>query len=581
MASSPPLMTRMSSAIRDTEEYAAAFDLEVWKAQQQLQFQAQLRQAKEQLERRLRREAQESGRRKMAELEKLRQELETMGQRLQMAGETLEKRTAQLDAREAAFNTKRVKVAEQHEAYVARAEDQARRTREEAQLAQSSLHARLQEKDRTILQLQERVSASQQEYDLLRRRAARYLSEQTDTDGQRLREQECALSLAQTQLAETQRQLREKSADMARLSESKATLEQQLHDAKQQLAAVSRKYHRVREESQAREWERLRREQDLLTSAKRTHEFQARRQQQQQLLPGSFSARGVLDSAAGCATAGSTAFHGAARDDIYEMLAGLKEEVAAGLAAVSRGTPRQSTLPYTIVERPAGSASSITHGMQGERRDHPPTRVPVAAEANTGEWTVDGSSLGGAVLEASSLSGIARVPPTQSPPRPPPAPVVDRPASVVVDMGDTSLNSTYPAADLRSWTTSMIAGEEDLCAPLPPARAGTLPPLAPAQRGLEEEPPDTAAAASPARISPTPEEFVLACAAPVSHTSSAAKAAEARRDMRTFVHQLKLNREKLLETGVYREQDQVVAEMGEKIRLYEQYLAHQPVEDEA
>ncbi|KAG5499948.1 hypothetical protein GH5_04088 [Leishmania sp. Ghana 2012 LV757] len=575
MASSSP-QVRIDSAIRATDEYAAAFDLEVWKAQQQVRYQAQLRQAKERLERRLHKEARELEKKKMAELERLRQELEAMGHRLQVAGETLEKRTAQLDAREAAFNAKRVKVAEQHEAYVTRAEEQARRTREDAQLVQSSLQARLQEKDRIILQLQERVSSAQQEYDLLRRRAARYLSEQTDTDGQRLREQECALSLAQTQLAETQRQLREKSADATRLAESKALLEQQLCELKRQLESVTRKYYRLREECQTREWERLRKEQESLSIAKGRQALQAHRLQQQQLSTAPFVPSSFINGVA-CTAVRSAASDTAERDEFYAMLTGLKQEVAAGLAVINR-TSRPGSLPFTVVERPSGTLQPTAYDTSRHSHASPQEcmrTTSITAEARAGDHTTGFPSRQDTTLEGSSVSGVSRISQTKSPPHVQQglrAGESGAQENVVVDMGDTSVDSAYPSVELQSWTASMLGDEEGGVAPLPSVRAGTLPPLAPGQRGLEEA---SAGAVSPPRISPTPEEFVLARDAPLNNTSSAAKSAEARRDMQSFVHQLKMNREKLLETGVYSEDDQVVKEMGEKIRMYEQYLGQQ------
>ncbi|KAG5474448.1 hypothetical protein LSCM1_03232 [Leishmania martiniquensis] len=576
-SSSPPV--KMDSSIRATSEYAAAFDLEVWKAQQQLRYQAQLRQAKERLERRLKKEVRESETKRMAELERLRQELEAMGHRLQVAGETLEKRTAQLDAREAAFNVRRVKVAEKHEAYVTRAEEQARRTREDAQLVQSSLQARLQEKDRIILQLQERVSSVQQEYDLLRRRAARYLSEQVDTDGQRLREQECALSLAQTQLAETQRQLREKSADAALLAESKSTLEHDVRELKRQLASVTRKYHRLCEECQTREWERLRKEKESLKVAKGRQAVQAHRlQQPQQLLTASVGPNSVSDTLA-CATARGMTSDIADGDDFYAMLTELKHEVAAGLAMINRNS-RSSSLPFTIVERAAESPQPAAPGTSRHSHAAPQEWMRatcITAQARAGDHTTGASSRQDTTVEASSVSEVSRISQAKPPPHAQQRLRVGESAaevSVVMDMGDTSVDSAYPPIELQSWTASVVGGEEDDVAPLPSVRAGTLPPLAPGLRGLEEASPD-AASAPATHVSPTPEEFVLARDAPLHDTCSAAKSAEARRDMESFVHQLKMNREKLLETGVYSESDQVVKEMGEKIRLYEQYLTQQ------
>ncbi|KAG5500532.1 hypothetical protein JKF63_03626 [Porcisia hertigi] len=572
MASSTP-QVNMDSAIRATDEYAAAFDLEVWKAQQQLRYQAQLRQAKEQLVRRLQRESRETEKKKLAELEQLRQELEAMGRRLQVAGEMLEKRTAQLDAREAALNVKRVKLAEQHEAYVARAEEQARRTREEAQLSQSSLQARLQEKDRIISQLQERVSSVQQEYDLLRRRAARYLAEHTDTDGKRLREQECAISLAHTQLEQTQRQLREKNEDLARLAESKASLERQLQGVERQLSIVTRKYHRLHEESQAREWERLRKEQASLKIANQRHVLEAHRLRHQQLLAGSCLSSGFLKGAA-CSTAVSATGDIAEQDDFYKMLTGLKQEVAAGLAAINQKS-RPGCLPFTIVEKPAAAPPSALKdtGCHSPVLAQARTSPTCAVGACAGDSTIGAHSIQDTTQETSSVSRISHISQKNSPPHSQQMLQMSdsqTEANVVVDMGDTSIDSAYPPVDLQSWATSIVYSERDGASSLPFVRAATLPPLARAQRGLEEERPDSS---FPTQVSPTPEEFALARGAQLDETFSAAKSAESRRDMQTFVHQLKMNREKLLETGVYSEDDQVVREMGEKICMYEQYLA--------
>ncbi|KPI87881.1 hypothetical protein ABL78_3038 [Leptomonas seymouri] len=616
----PSASASVGGAIRDTEEYAAAFDLEVWKAQQQLLYQAQLRQAKENLERRLHRQMRELEQKKLTELEALRQELETMGRRLQLAEETLEKRSAQLDARENVFNAKRVKVAEQHEAYVAKAEERERRTREEAQLTQSNLQARLQEKDQLIARLQERLSAAQNEYELLRRRAARYLTEQTDTDGQRLREHECALALAHAQMAEVQRMLRDRTADAERLAEEKAHLQSQLRETAGQLSAMTRKYCRLQEESQSREWARLRKEQDALDAAKRAQAV--------------YTVRGHVDPDAMCTLRSATTptslstpacnayglsgvgtvgvARGKGGDEFYGMLSALKQEVTAGLALVAKNSSSSLTqpLPFKIVEKlpngvAAANSSTVSARQLSQRKNggssHMTATNTVSVAAVDAAVNLEQQSVGDtdaldstrcaesevAKDETSSVSAAfsaihAAQPSSISPPPPRANTRHTRGAEdgdVVVDMGDTSIESYYPHVQLQSWTNSLMMDGEDAhaVAPLPPARAGTLPPLAPELRGLytdEDRAEDAvkgAAHASRSHVTPTPEDFVLAREAPMAGASSKSQAA--RRDMANFVQQLKMNREKLLETGVYSEQDHVVQEMGEKIQMYEEYLA--------
>lgn len=591
-----PSMHAVDGALRETEEYAAAFDLEVWKAQQQLRYQAQLREAKESLERRLRAQMRETEGKRLAELEALRHDLEMMGRRLQAAEEAVAKRTAQLDAREAAFNARRVKVAEQHESYVSRAEERERRTREEAQLTQSSLQARLQEKDRMIVQLQERLTVAQNEYDLLRRRAARYLTEHTDTGGQKLRDQECALALAHTQLAEAQRHLREKSAEAQRLAEDKANLQSQVREATRQLTIATRKYSQLSEASQTREWEHLRKEQEALEAAKRSRTLEVRREQVYRSVPEAAASAHHASPTARAAAWSAGGGSAESGDGLYDMIAALKREVGASLnaAAATRrshsggGGGSARPLPFRIVERLPGAAPAPSAGpVRGGGVEPHSTTTSRGADASARTQSVESAM---AETETSSvsaaLSAIQRVQPSPSA-ESSPLPVGGRAAAardaaagdgdVVVDMGDTSMESYYPRAELQSWPHSLLTERDEdphAVAPLPSARAGTLPPLAPELRGI----PDAAAAAiassSPsAHLSPTPDDFVLSRAAP---TTEASRAQAARRDMVAFVQQLKMNREKLLETGVYGEQDSVVREMGEKIRMYEAYLTQHP-----
>lgn len=70
----------------------------------------------------------------------------------------------------------------------------------------------------------------------------------------------------------------------------------------------------------------------------------------------------------------------------------------------------------------------------------------------------------------------------------------------------------------------------------------------------------------PIVISPVPEEFIQASR--VSSVQSSTVATE----MREFVQQLKMNRQRLLETQVYTEEHPILQEMSAKLKLYEEYL---------
>lgn len=67
-------------------------------------------------------------------------------------------------------------------------------------------------------------------------------------------------------------------------------------------------------------------------------------------------------------------------------------------------------------------------------------------------------------------------------------------------------------------------------------------------------------------VSPLPEEFVQASNVTSVESSTVAE------EMRQFVQQLKMNRQRLLETRVYTEDHPVLQEMSAKLRLYEEYL---------
>lgn len=581
-AVSSKMTAPIADEARTTEEYAAAFDLEVWKAQQQMHFRAQLRQAKEKLESRVRKEMRDAEQRRMADLDNMRQEMEKMARRLQAGGELLEKRTMQLEAREAAFEARRVKVAEHHEAHLFRVEERARQSLEESLVAQDALKALILEKDSIIAQLQAKVQTVETEYDMLQRKAVRVLSEHTQTDGSRLREMECTLSLVQTQLADTQRQLRETNADARRCSEEKLQLEHDLQGCRQELRAVAQKYHKLTELSQTKEWARLRDAQEKLDMESGGCRISSQ------------NARGAGAGRSLGAMAPSP-FIGR-EDPFFNFLTTLKEEITAGIATISPS----NSLPFTVVEQlpsspslPGDTASRDSNLKARRAGTSQRRRIPSTTEGrkcSSGSASlplkaaVGNSSRKAAPVDeshtdidvsVSAVSTIERSPTNRSTKCP------SSDSEVVVDISDSLLDSSYVPVDTNMWTpmmSAMEAEERDNIARSPALQDDALPPFAPGKsdptevpRRVSKTPVSGRELIVPSALSPTPEEFIMAHTAPVAHIE-VAPGQSARDEMRIFVNHLRMNRQKLLETGVYSGNDDVVKEMDEKIKMYEDYL---------
>eukprot|EP00796_Vickermania_ingenoplastis_P004720 gene4720-3411_t len=160
--------------LRTSREYAAAFDLEIWKAQQHALFQSQLAKAKKKLEVRIRESVRREEQEVVGQLEKTRRDLEAAGAQLKEAQREQARRSEQLDAREAAMEQRRLKVAAQHESEISRLEDQLRREREAHRVALEALEAKDREKAFQLQVAQDRLRCSEDAFERLRRRVVRY-----------------------------------------------------------------------------------------------------------------------------------------------------------------------------------------------------------------------------------------------------------------------------------------------------------------------------------------------------------------------------------------------------------------------
>lgn len=160
-------------SIRESDEYAAAFDVEVWKAEQKRLFQETLRQELASRCRELELEYAEKDVRRLEDVDSLRRELESMAKRLQTAGASLQHRIANHEKREEAFEARRLRSAQEYEENLQNVQQRHRRQMEESLLRHEQLQTQLREKELSVQQAHQRLAVMQTEYDTLQRFATR------------------------------------------------------------------------------------------------------------------------------------------------------------------------------------------------------------------------------------------------------------------------------------------------------------------------------------------------------------------------------------------------------------------------
>lgn len=160
------------TSVRETVEYEAAFDLELWKVEERKKFHAVLQREREAMISSLEQAYMKKDIDRLEDIDRIRRDLEGMGLRLQQAGAALQKRIASHEKREEAMNHRRRLLSEEHESHMQRMEARHRTALEENSLRQHQLEATIKERDSTIQQLQIRLTSSQKDYDTLQRAVA-------------------------------------------------------------------------------------------------------------------------------------------------------------------------------------------------------------------------------------------------------------------------------------------------------------------------------------------------------------------------------------------------------------------------
>ncbi|CCD17724.1 unnamed protein product, partial [Trypanosoma congolense IL3000] len=247
-----------AAAFRGTEEYAAAFDIEVWKAQQRARLRNEISEEKARLQRAVAEEVRKKEAQRISELDSLQQELQQLARRLQLREEALQKRISQFEVREAIFEDRRVKVAEQHEQHLLSLETRTRRQREEASAQVDVLRSQLVERDRAIALLEERLAASEAEYDKLQRCMSRIAADEEDKS--RVSALEEQLSAANSAMDKLQLSLKERDTELAFVSRERDELKRSCELYKDQLHEIAKRYSQLQQQCYRQERRELQKE---------------------------------------------------------------------------------------------------------------------------------------------------------------------------------------------------------------------------------------------------------------------------------------------------------------------------------
>ncbi|KAH9600401.1 hypothetical protein LSM04_008118 [Trypanosoma melophagium] len=577
------------AAFRGTEEYAAAFDLEVWKAQQRARLREELSEQRRETEKGKGTETKK-GREELSELDGLRAELVSLAGRLRRREEALQRRVAAFEAREAAADERRVRVAEQHERHLLAVEARARRQLEEEAVQQEELRAQLREQERVVAHLEERRRAVESEYDALQRCLARNLTE--DEDKARVRVLEEQLATANTAVMKLQLRLKERESEMISVQKERDQLEQTSKLYKDQLTQLTRRYAELQEQWHAREQTLLEEERRRLEEDKRRHQLasfhlgnEARTVHRYELISQQAAENLVTKT-----TREMTLIPTGYKDEYRTLLKELQVDVAKGLGDMnSKGNeitskPKQR-LVYAEVRPQREEEKTISHNIEDAARRRKRREKTTTTTRRTSEGVQPMSrkpheavsmAISTDDIASSTLSSLSHRESDyhREPTEPYRSPLEDRPVKDELNEGDKEIDvsSSYCYAELDTCLSEdeevnvipkEVVGSEGAMSQLPPlaptsATSGATPVLADVSYDARLQPPP-----------PLPEDFLQASRAlppPPSREST-------RAEMIAFVEKLRANKQKLLDSGVYGEGDTLLREMGDKIALYEDFLA--------
>lgn len=597
--------TDAQELLRGSLEYAAAFDVEVWKAQQQTLFQSHISRAKKKLEAKIREELEKKNTSVVQQLEATRRELEMAAQHLSEAQREQAHKSQMLDAREAALEEQKNKLAARHEEQVSRLEDMCQRQRESFGVQVEALHTQLRDKDRTVALLHDRLKAAEESFERLRRRTARWSPTEPDVAGgeQRgggdpaspaprgageqgrsvlveelqnaTRRWEEATRLVQTQQerlqvlekenAELKRLLSEREEQAARATKACFSLKEELNEREREYLAEKKReleekarsleVHQVGAQLAANSWRPLNSSSPLYAALTHTRPVQIA-ERPGSVLSSDASRSDVVGAYARKAVSTYHPFNATTtggNERIHTPSA--RGGGGAGVLELIEDLKRDVTLKIRE-QREGGARSKANDGL---RKSRPSSTQPSNAQRGRGQ--------------AVRNHHTTAVPPDSS-----------------SDDGDEEtlsdgLDLVNPSSIHEEATSLEESDEEGGSSPSEGSRLylqsgrtpHSMPPLAPSTPSappslagigsLREEPSThpTPRALLPSTY-PQPQDFVRAGA------SSSDTATTTHEEMILFVQQLKHNYQRLLETRVYAEDHPVLVEMKHKVELYEGYL---------
>jgi hypothetical protein len=625
------------SSVRGTEEYAAAFDLEVWKAEQRTQFEETNRVELERKRRALDVEFAQRDVARLEEVDALRRELEAMASRLHTTGKVLSKRITNQEKREEAYEARRLQHAAESEFHIHELESRHRRAMDEQFLKHESLASQLKERDLVAQQAHQRLTVLQQEYDALQRLVSRLQTRETSESATISELRSRSETMAGT-IRELQSALESKNKSLEVLLGEKEELVAACRLYKTQVKDITNEYNRLASTVQAERERALTEEQERLASLARQSDLlyrcgdQVQHQQLSPLSPSDYLARTFTATRGGAPLAtfptGSSPVGSHVSTEIgalRQLVDQLRNESARDEKAhrqkherrekkVQRKREQQrASAQQTLVgshvryaegddhrlgnvegvdanhlrsvpsmDRPrsvsplrvTGSVGEVLFGNHSPLRDHEAADTPVALEAATHQRAFsnamedDDEGVGDDCVSVSSTSSRGAAAQLGSrrhrrherpPPRDTDAAADERghpPTQAIHHSADVSFSSsgggTYSYVSGLEWPPSMSSGATaTVTTPSGTTSYDVPPPL----RG-ETRTTDSSSGSSAALF---PRGLDM-------HGQGSLP------DIREFVHRLKDNRSRLIETGVYLEADPLMQDMAKKIRVYEHYL---------
>eukprot|EP01062_Namystynia_karyoxenos_P005868 TRINITY_DN12019_c0_g1_i1.p1 TRINITY_DN12019_c0_g1~~TRINITY_DN12019_c0_g1_i1.p1 ORF type:complete len:507 (+),score=129.27 TRINITY_DN12019_c0_g1_i1:90-1610(+) len=332
-----------SADVRATPEYAAAWDLELWKQQQRRKFALALDEERAAVVAELERKAGDTQRRRDAEYRARHEQVERLAQRVARSLDVLRKREDRIQQREQELERKRAALARDWEQKVMDCDERIRRATEEGYFAAQASKTRAQELAELNEALQRKNDRVQGEYEKLCAEFTKWRQEHLAARPAGAPEGHEELLAKEKDARE--RAERERDAALAKLRRAQA----QSRRYRRQLVTLAEEHNRLLQHAYRERVESLNRERDALERAQALHAAAAVRAERaqeagqlratapgtQHAVPASEAARACTATQPGAVTPSSGAVHTAAAAELRELIAQAEERLRAESAAGS------------------------------------------------------------------------------------------------------------------------------------------------------------------------------------------------------------------------------------------------------